>query len=415
MRFIWTTAVKDWRRRRRNPLEVFLWIGIPLIIGLLMVVAFGGTGGPRPQAHVLVADEDHTLVSGFLLGALSRQTADGFVRAEEVDREEGRARMENGDATALIVIPKGFSDAVLREEPAALELVTNPSQRILPGIVEEGLSILVDGTFYVHRLIGEDLRAFAEGLPSNANTFPDETIAAFSVKINRLMDRLSGYLSPVVISLDTSVDEDEDPAGADVSIGFLMFPSILFMALLFMAQGLSDDIWEERARRTLHRMAVSPQHIVTFLLGKALSGAALVFLVCLIAMGIGYAYLALDPLTLPAALVWGTSAGTLFMTGMTTIQVHARSQRAGSILTMAIMFPLMMIGGSFFPFEAMPPWMATIGSLTPNGWALQLLKDIMLHRTDAGSIFLSLLMVMTACVALFLVNAHRIRRGFSKV
>ena len=27
-------------------------------------------------------------------------------------------------------------------------------------------------------------------------------------------------------------------------------------------------------------------------------------------------------------------------------------------------------GGSFFPFETMPDWMASFGQLTPNGWAL---------------------------------------------
>jgi ABC-type multidrug transport system permease subunit len=88
------------------------------------------------------------------------------------------------------------------------------------------------------------------------------------------------------------------------------------------------------------------------------------------------------------------------MTLMTTLQVFSSSRRGGNILTMAIMFPLMMIGGSFFPFEAMPDWMAAIGKMTPNGWALARFKDIVagtlepvtLLITAAGLLLVSFLM-----------------------
>ncbi|UCH83129.1 MAG: hypothetical protein JSW50_11755, partial [Candidatus Latescibacterota bacterium] len=81
MRFIWYTAVKDWRRHRRNPLELILWVGIPLLVGALIALAFGGKSGPAPQAHVLVADEDDSFLSGLLVGALSQEAAGGFIHA----------------------------------------------------------------------------------------------------------------------------------------------------------------------------------------------------------------------------------------------------------------------------------------------------------------------------------------------
>jgi hypothetical protein len=40
MRFLFATARKDWRRNRRNLPELALWIGIPLIIGGVIVLAF---------------------------------------------------------------------------------------------------------------------------------------------------------------------------------------------------------------------------------------------------------------------------------------------------------------------------------------------------------------------------------------
>lgn len=411
MRFIWSTAVKDWRRRLRNPLEIFMWIGIPLVVGLLITLAFGGRDGPRPQAHVFVADNDKSFLSRFLVGALSQDAAGGFIRAESVAESEGRALMDKGKATGLIVIPKGFSQAVLREQPATLELVTNPSETILPGMVEEGLSILVDGTFYLHRLVGDDLKAFADGPPEGTKTFPDESIAEFSTRINQAMNRMSGYLSPLAFKLETAVDKKE---GEGLSFEFLFLPSILFMSLLFMARGLSDDLWEERNLRTLRRIVSSPQNVVSFLVGKVLSSAAIIFLVCLVALSAGYALLQLNISTMPTAILWTTLSGTMLATGMTAIQLFTTSQRAGNILTLALTFPLMMAGGSFFPFEAMPRWMAAIGTRTPNGWALQQLKDIVLQPTETGSLVLSFAILLGSLAVLFWICADRLKRGFAR-
>ena len=81
---------------------------------------------------------------------------------------------------------------------------------------------------------------------------------------------------------------------------------------------------------------------------------------------------------------------------------------------MAVMFPLMMIGGSFFPFEAMPDWMAAIGKLTPNGWALQQLKAIILHRTDPVTLLIVFAALLSMVMVLFAVCAQRLRRGFAQ-
>jgi len=411
MRFIWSTAVKDWRRRWRNPLEIFMWTGIPILVGLLIALAFGGRSGPRPQAHVFVADNDQSFLSRLLVGALSQEAAGGFIRAEAVAEDEGRALMDKNKASGLIVIPDGFSKAVLREQPTKLELVKNPSQTILPGIVEEGLSILVDGTFYVHRLVGKDLRKFADGPPQGANTFPDESIAAFSTRINQTMTRLSGYLSPLAIKLETSVDEKESDT---LSFEFLLLPMILFMTLLFMAQGMGDDFWEERNQNTLRRVRSSPQHVLTFLAGKVLSNAGIIFVVSLVALSAGYGFLRLNPATMPLALLWATLSGVSLAAGMTSIQLFTASQRAGNILTLAITFPLMMLGGSFFPFETMPEWMAAIGTRTPNGWALQRFKDIVLHRADTGSLVLSFVVLLLALAVLLYLSAHRLKRSLAR-
>lgn len=412
MRFAWTTAVKDWRCHRRDPVGLFMWIGIPLLIGGMLTAVSGGRSGPRPQAHLLVADVDGSFLSRLFVGSLDRMG--GMIRTESVGLEDGKVRMAQGDATALLTIPEGFGAAVLQEKPATLELLTNPSQTILPRIVEETMSVFVEGTFYLHRLVGEDLRDFAAGPPDGATVFPDQRIAEFSMKVNQLVARIRGYLFPPTIRVETVAAVDSEETETVASVALLFLPGILFMSLLFMAQGLSIDLWRERDEKTLRRVAVSPQTLLSFLLGKLLSGAGVMLLVILIALSVGYAFFGLSIATFPLALVWALVSGAFLMQMMTVIQVHSASQRAGSVVTMILIFPMMMVGGSFFPFEAMPAGMAFFGRLTPNGWALEQLKKILAGNVDPGALAASFAGLFVVGSVLFLVSASRIKRTFAQ-
>ena len=77
---------------------------------------------------------------------------------------------------------------------------------------------------------------------------------------------------------------------------------------------------------------------------------------------------------LPLAFLWLTIVGLALLALFTVVQVLARSERAANVMVHAVTLPLAMVGGSFFPFEAMPGWMVSVGRATPNGWALLRLR-----------------------------------------
>src|SRR5262249_11338263 len=224
-------------------------------------------------------------------------------------------------AAALLVIPAGFVSAVLKEEPTTLLLVTNPSQRIEPQIVEEGLGILADGTFYLHRIAGSELRDIVRGPPQGERTFSNEDISRISVAINKIVGRLDKYLFPPVIQVETAVDEQR--TGPKLSITELFLPGILFMALIFIAEGLSADVWRERAQGTLRRSACTPAATVALLGGKLLAGAVVMFVCGLVALLAGMLYLGTPLGRLPLALAWSVCAGAVFLLLLLLIQLHA--------------------------------------------------------------------------------------------
>lgn len=403
-------ARKDIRRVAKDPMALLLWLAIPLIIGGLITLATGGTDGPAPRAELLIVDQDSSVVANFLLNALSQAGGGApLIQGREVSFKEGRELIDEGEASALLIIPEGFGEAVLDETPTTLRLITNPAQSILPGIVEETLSIMTDGTFYLHRVLGDELRELAAG-PVDGGIFEDSDIARISVQINQAVARLEKYLFPRVLELETSLDEQDE--GPGISIALLFLPGIMLMSLLFIAQGMSEDIWKELEQGTLRRAISAPGGVNPLLAGKLISGGLVMFLAALLILSLGTFYFELPLANLPLAVIWTSLAGIVFLAAMMLLQMYASSRRTGTILTGAFLFPLMMLVGSFFPSETMPVWVATLGAWTPNGWTLELLKDILLDRKDPASLAFGAGALMGAGLLVFVLAARRLAGGF---
>jgi ABC-type multidrug transport system permease subunit len=400
--FLLSAVTKDLRRLRRDPLALATSFGIPLVLVTLITVVFGG-GQATPQGRLLVADEDKTLLSQALMSAFSREPLSKMLVIETTGREQGRRRMDHGDASALLVIPSGFQNAFLLNQPFQLQLVTNPAQEILPRIVEETLSIVVDGGFYVQRMAAVPLRSLIT--PGQAPD--DQTVARASVAFSQLGRTLSKYVSPPLIDLDLHVAAEPR---ASPNIAAIFLPAMLFMGLLFIGNAHALDIWREQAWGTLRRLATTPASLGTLLGGRLISLALILVGVALAGVA-GMRWFAHVPVaSVFLATLWLVLSGTAFYLLLVAIAVHASSQRSANVIGNLVVFPLSLLGGSFFPFEMMPDWMARIGRFTPNGWAVMQFKafvDGSAHTQNfvAGAVYMGI-----AGSLLFFLTVRRMRR-----
>lgn len=411
MRFAWLSAVKDLRRLRRDPAALITWIGLPLFTAALLNVAFGGHAGPTPQGRLLVADEDGTLLSSLLTGAFSQGELAKMVVVEKVSREDGRARMDRGDGSALLIVPQGFGQAVLLSRPFQLKLVTNPTQRILPSIVQESVSIMVEAAFYLQAMVGDQLRLFAEGPPQGAPAFPDQTIIATSLAFNRIGAKLGRYLAPPLITLETTVTGEKSPL--QINFAAAVFPGILVLTILFVVLGQSWDLWKEREHGTLRRLLATSGSPTAFLAGKLL--AAVVVFLLLGAVGVAGAHwlLGMPAVNPVAAVLWIALSGAGLWVMFALLEIHASSFRAAHILGFLVVFPLVMLGGSYFPFEVMPGWLARIGRLTPNGWVVLELRRLLEGPLEPARLAVACAGLAVAAGVMFPLILRRLRRGFA--
>lgn len=406
------SLVKDLRRRLADPLALLLWFGIPLLVaGLLALVSAGGQGA---RGRLLLADADEGLVGLVIAGAVRQQPLAAFLALERVTEAEGRVEVAAGRASALVIVPGGATGAILDGRPVTLLLVTNPSQQVLPAIVQQGLEMLVEAAFYLQRLGGDALALVRDGQRTDG-LLDDDRVARASVDLNQRLRRLERVLFPPVLALQAEPGTREGRPAAAAStfdIGRLLLPGVLFTALLFVAQGTGDDIWDEQRQGTLRRAMSAPGSVLAFLAAKLASGAAIAAGASLVALLAGVALFGVPPLRAAAAWPWCVFGGAVLLCLFQVPQLLATTRQSAQLLSNLIVLPLMMVGGSFFPFEMMPAWMARVGRWTPNGQAVARLRDLLAGTADPAAMAVAAAAMGVAAGLALVVAARLVRRRF---
>ena len=161
---------------------------------------------------------------------------------------------------------------------------------------------------------------------------------------------------------------------------------------------------------TLRRAAAMPQSLGAFLAGKTLAAAVVMAGVGVAGLALAWWLVGLRVSRLPAALVWVTASGAAFFLLLSLVQMAASSPRTGNLLASVVIFPLAMLGGGFFPFEFMPPGLARIGRLTPNGRMTAELHSILSGPADPLRWTVALVGVGLFAAVAFALLSRRLRR-----
>ncbi len=409
MSFLFASFRKDLARWRQDMTSVLLWLGIPFLIGGLITSMVDGGDGTSPTGVLLIHDQDESLLSGLIAGAYSQGQLGELVSVEQVSLEEGTERINAGEASGFLIIPEGFTEAFLDDKAVTLTLKTNPAQTILPGIIQDVTEILLDLGFYAQALFGPEIEQIRNADSANV---PDEVFAAdVAVQIQNKMDTVSPHLFPP--SFDIQIVEPP-PAEPRPDVALLFMPGIVLMALLFSAQGLSGDYWKERETGTLRRLVSTPGLLNRFVYGKALAATVVIATIGGVTLVLGFLYHGLAWSKFVPSLIWVSISGVGLFAWFAALQMLFPNQKAASLLTSILLFPLMMIGGSFFPLDVLPEWIAAIGRLTPNGFVVDRLTRELTSATAGTFDANSWAIVIGLTTAGLAICTWRLQTGFAR-
>lgn len=409
MGFLFATFRKDIARWRQDLVSISIWIGIPFMIGGLLTAMVDQDGGGGPMGTLLIADLDETLVSGLIGTAFSQGELESLIGVESVTESEGLALVEAGEASGFLIIPKGFQDALLNDTPVTLTLRTNPSQTILPGIIQDVTEILLDAGFYLQQVFGDEISEIKDG--EVPDSMADAFVSGIAVKIQHKIEKLSDQVVPLLIEVEIV---EPPPSEPKPNLGVLFLPGIVLMALMFAAQGLSADYWKERDTGTLRRLVSTSGLLSRFILGKALAAAAVMVIIGGGPLLAGFAYHDLAWNKFVPSLLWVVSGGVGLFAWFAALQMFFASKNAANLITSILVFPLLMMGGSFFPLDILPDWLASIGRLSPNGFVVTHLTTELTSATTWTFDARAWTIVGAVALSGLLISTWRLQTGFAR-
>ena len=288
MRRVWLLVVKDFRKKWKNPVVIIGFLFMPILFTLIFGAVFGGSGETKlPRIQVLSVDLDKSFVSQLVLSAMTQGELKEMIQLDPQDSEEkARRQLEQGKASALLVIPKNFGTDVWEGRKAELLLFKNPSEQFLPQIVEE----ITDTTTLLFSAL---LSVFSDELGimrkfQGKMALTDQTVSMISIQIKNRIAGVSKYVLPPVIGLKQTTLEKEDGAISEtLTVQGYILPAIAVMFLLFIVNIVFEDLLRERDSGTLLRMTASPMTIREFIWSKMVTAALLGMFCTLFLIGLG--------------------------------------------------------------------------------------------------------------------------------
>lgn len=362
----------DVRRHLKAPWAIVIFMIIPIAMtGLIGIIFAPRTeGNELPPIPVLLVDNDKGLASKLLVSSFDVDQMKKMFQVTVTDEADGRARMGKGKASAMVVIPNGFTLDLLDAKPVTLLVVKNPSEQFLPDVVEEfmnTMAVMLSGAIQAFSDEVKGIRAMLELKP---DSIPWDALGPEFGKAQKKVVAASKYLDPLLIGLK---EEETKAAGArpQVNAAHLfaaVLPGMAVMFLLFIVQTLMRDLLSERADGKLRRMMTTPLRPLELIGARIAGGWIMGLAVLLVMVAFG---------TLVFRVSWGPFGYFLllavvaaFWTAAFFALFHAlvRNRNQAGALGAPIILAFSLFGGSMLAPDIMPKAFRAVGVVTPNRW-----------------------------------------------
>jgi ABC-2 type transport system permease protein len=360
----------------------------PFVLTLILGAAFGGLGGgssgPSAIPVAIVNLDDGELGAALVDVFASEDLSDLFDTQVKTTAAEARSAVDGENFAAAVIIPSGFTDAVMPSgfEPAQMmgmlsggefqfdttnvAIYTNPTWSISANIVKAVVeafawqvsSGVVGGYISVEQLL------------ASGKLQPAGIMAYVQAMTERLQAQGEDGFQPLIALRQETVSGEEAGSDTDWVIAYYA-PSMAIMFLSFGVTFGARTILEEKRTGTLGRLLTTPTSAMSILGGKLSSTFVVGLLQFGVLLGASSALFDLD---------WGTplavaALSLALVAAMTSLGVAlaglVRSEEQVNTWGVAVLLVFSAVSGNFVPRIGFPTWLKTLGLFTPNAWALE--------------------------------------------
>jgi ABC-2 type transport system permease protein len=193
-------------------------------------------------------------------------------------------------------------------------------------------------------------------------------------------------------------------------------PGIMAMTVMMSVMtGLPVAISQEKEIGTMDGMMVAPVNRLSILLGKTIAqtGRGLIQGVIILALAIGIFGVAIQgSILLVFALLL---LGVFSFVGLgIVVTSFTKDQETAQMLMMTLMFPMMFLGGVFFPIQQMPWYMQDISKALPLTYASDALRKVMVLGAGIPQISTDLIVLIAFGVVMIAIALPVFRRMMTR-
>ena len=371
---IFDIALKDLTQFLRDFKTFMFLLLMPILFTFLFGYAFGGfSDGGQSDSRLPVGflNEDDRWISDTFRNLLADSELIRIVEDDSLSASDLDLRVAEGDLAAAVIIPSGYSKAILADKTAQLIVIADTSTSAWTTIEAELLKL-------ASRLDG-------------------------AVRTATIMEELNGERLPFKYGFDQTLDAWEDPpiavvettssAVTDADDGVeALAHTAPGMMLQFAIAGLltcATVIVNERKSRTMQRILTTNTRRIQILLGHYLAIFLLIFIQFTVLIAFGQIILKINYLRVPEATLLVAFSAALCIAALgLLIGILARTEEQAVTFSLIPMFVLSGLGGAWVPLEVTGETFAKIGHISPVAWAMDGFKNVIIRGFGLESVLI---------------------------
>ncbi len=379
MKKILKLAVSDYKRRWNKPILILLYIFTPVIITLIMWIAFGGGSGDSgfsPLKLAIVNNDKGGVISDFFVNAFSNDNARDKIKAFVVKEPEAMKLINRRKVSGVMIIPKNFSKNILEMKKTEIKLIKNPTEMIYPMIAETGLNIIKDGTNYLLTIFKDEITIIRTSIEKKEKM--DNT--TFTTLYNKIGDKIKKII-PLFKEQKIEV-KDVKEEKKKIPMAVFYFTGMAFFFLFFISNAVLNDMVKERNSFIIKRLFLSELKKSEYFFARILSVILFMFTIELVLAITGRLLFHITTNSILWLLI------TLFLSAIilsllsAVIMGLSNNERQVHNIGMIFVFLFAMLGGSLIPVSVLPASIRKFSVISPLYYITESVISLVLQRMD---------------------------------
>lgn len=399
--------MKDFKLILRNKQLMIVCFTVPFILLTIFSYIFSNgmerAQGPEP-INAAVVDNEDSMISRILIQSFNdNKSFSGYIRLQNYSEEEAEEKLKKGEITAIIRIPRGFTESVYYCENYAISVTVSASSPLKAEILK---SMLEGYSRYI---------ASVESSIYSSYKYIDNLKIDDKTK-NLMNEDLSKELVYKALAREGIFDKriyNDIPSSSSQEYYII---SILIVFLMYIGISSGNFIIYDKNNRCLDRIMTAPYGAPMAILSKWVSFFIFSFLYSLLFISVPlflyelYIGVEIRSMLIFVALCIGFVDSLFIFLGI----VFKREEEYMLFCNIIVLITA-VIGGCFIPLYMMPPVIQKLSMLTPEYWMIRgllyLLNDYGLRYILQVISVMGILSVILLCFSIFSVERKVVGYG----